>query len=344
MSRHFHTDLFTIKEEPMVRRSSGTLILVMGQSGAGKSHFISSVAGKNIVPACSAASSKGVKVQSFTFDNPEMAVEPGTPHSRTILVDTPGLSNSNYSGHEAIKMAARWLDDNCEEDALVGGIIFIHDLAGGDRLWPVDCFDSPALLQHLVYTTSGWDQDFAQKYKKLFIEREQELRRTSMWRKMLKRGAVLRRYEGNRDSAWGVINALLEKPALEAALVQKDLYAMSERLALRRPKPPALLRLAMTVLEFASSIDFLSVTRTMDTEGRQEVTVVTAGNLEILSGAQHVQVETVTATSAGRDLVTQSITTSHYHFHGPVTIVVGSDAGATTLLSGLPNVQDSGER
>lgn len=87
------------------------------------------------------------------------------------------------------------------------------------------------------------------------------------------------------------------------------------------------------------SFDFLTITRTVDEEGRRRVTVVAAGNLEILSGSQNVQIETVTVTSAGRDFVTQNITTHNYHFHGPVTVVVGSDAAATSLVRGLPRIE-----
>lgn len=246
---------------------------------------------------------------------------------------------------------------SCCDDGLVAGIIFVHDITedranvyADTHAWPIKYFDSPAVLQHLVLATSKWDLDVAKRNLRKQEEREQDLREMPAWRRLLSRGASMCRYEGDHDTAWNAIDKLLKMPALRVANMRRDLNTLHSKMPhLQRPKRAlermarmfSDLSLARAFSDLAPSFDFLSITRTVDDEGRKKVTVVTAGSLDILSGAQNFRIETVTVTSAGRDFITQNITTHNYHFHGPVTVVVGSDAAAKRLLRGLPGAGGS---
>ncbi|KAJ3510413.1 hypothetical protein NMY22_g15985 [Coprinellus aureogranulatus] len=236
-------DLFP---EPLTR-DSGVIILLnllpirctrlMGQTGAGKSHFINSVARRNVAPVGRGLSIRDV--QSFTIDNPYPILGSGRSakaRSKIILVDTPGLNNTDQktcSDLQIIRRIADWLNDNCNDDALFGGIIFMHDITEdrarvySDALaWPIKYFDSPHVLQHIVLTTSKWDLDLVKENMKRFIDREKDLSEMQTWKRLLIRGASLCRYAGNTDTAWDSIQALLQMNMLQVALARKDFNAV----------------------------------------------------------------------------------------------------------------------
>lgn len=136
-------------------------------------------------------------------------------------------------------------DDSCNDDALVGGIIFLHDITedratvfADNHAWPVKYFDSPALLQHLFLTTGKWDMKFVQSNKKKYNDREKDLKQMPAWRRLLNRGATSCQYEGNYESAWKVIDKVLEMDALRAQLLRKEFNMIQGKMpGLQRPKP-----------------------------------------------------------------------------------------------------------
>ena len=76
--------------------------------------FVNSAAGTGSAPAPVAhgLSTKDFGVRSHIVQNPNVR-DPGNVRSRVVLVDTPGLNNSNtkYSDTEIIKSIASWLND-----------------------------------------------------------------------------------------------------------------------------------------------------------------------------------------------------------------------------------------
>ena len=136
-------------------------------------------------------------------------------------------------------------DNSCNDDALFGGIIFLHDITedratvfADNHAWPVKYFDSPALLQHLFLTTGKWDRKHVQENRKKYEEREKNLKQMPAWRRLLNRGATSCQYEGNHESAWKVIDKVLEMEALRAQLLRKEFNMIQGKMpSLQRPKP-----------------------------------------------------------------------------------------------------------
>ncbi|KAJ3542169.1 hypothetical protein NMY22_g3610 [Coprinellus aureogranulatus] len=154
---------------------------------------------------------------------------------------------------------------------------------------------------------------------------------------------------------WGEFHRVAGLPPLDLQLIQKQ-FAIRLSTPLPQETPENrpfsrrfldFLAARLTPLRFSfdlSSIptehfNFLSITNITRREGREaRITVLRAGNLDIMSQAQNFQLERLTVASAAGDFVqTQNVTNHYYqyHFHGPVAIVASSDGEAKELLRKL---------
>lgn len=233
---------FVRPKDATVNVATGIMILLMGQTGAGKSHFIAS-AGADKAKIGHTLSSEELEVRSYVVKNPNVE-DPMNYRSRVVLVDTPGLNNAKITDSEILKRIGAWLNNNCDDNVWVAGIIFLHDITedratayADNHAWPIKYFDSAALLEHIVLATGKWDLDFVKKTRRFYEAREEKLKEMVAWKKLIVRGAELCRYEGDYESAWRTINTLLEKDAVTLQLMRKDFTMIQQKMPmLKRPK------------------------------------------------------------------------------------------------------------
>ncbi|TEB18245.1 hypothetical protein FA13DRAFT_1803900 [Coprinellus micaceus] len=222
--------------EDLITKKSGIIILLLGRSGAGKSHFINVAAGKKIasVSGSLTADKNELVVQHFTIDNRQ----PRNPNSpdKLILVDTPGFDNYYREVNDAtiLQRISEWLTSRCSLDARFGGVIYFHDITQDrgameyNHTWPAAYLTDPEPVRHLLLATAKWDRVPAHPHAANYEEREDILSRT-VWSRMLARGARVARFANTTDSAWMVLSQLLELQPLDLHILQKDLMRIKSR-------------------------------------------------------------------------------------------------------------------
>lgn len=221
-------------EDPLITRNSGIIILLLGRSGAGKSHFINVAAGRSVVSVTGAVTpdKSELAVRHFTLDNP---LDPSSP-DKVILVDTPGFDNYYKDVDDAaiLYRISEWLTTRCSLDARFGGVIYFHDITQDrgaleyGQTWPAGYLAEPEPVRHLILATVKWDRVTVPPYTVNFEEREQTLA-TTVWRRMLDKGARVARFVNTRDSAVKLLAKLLELQPLDLHIMQKDLMRIRNR-------------------------------------------------------------------------------------------------------------------
>jgi hypothetical protein len=132
------------------------------------------------------------------------------------LVDTPSFADTTISDTDVLKMIAKFMEESYEQDALLSGIIYLHQITHnrveGPSLRNINIFQKLCGdngLKNVVLATTMWDTASTNKEIEKFVEREQELSRDS-WNIMIKRGSQVRRYWNDRDTAEILIRELVQ--------------------------------------------------------------------------------------------------------------------------------------
>jgi len=178
-----------------------------------------------------------------------------------ILVDTPAFDHSGASDDEVLGTISDWirtssalsshftsillillLTPRCPKNALFGGIIYLHDITIQKPIfgptWPIGYLASPEPTSHVLFTTVNWDK-MTKENEGAAIAREEELKAKAL-KPLIKGGAQMRRFLNTHDSAWMVVNTLLELNPLEFHVLQRDLERIC--LAAKRIRKPPLPR------------------------------------------------------------------------------------------------------
>ncbi|KAL4255627.1 hypothetical protein AB1N83_011959 [Pleurotus pulmonarius] len=99
----------------------GTVIAVIGPTGAGKSTFI------NYANRNASKQDIGHSLESFTSKVQPIKIKMGT--DQIVLVDTPGFDDTNMSDTRVLNMVAEWLRETYNNQMKLAGIIYMHRIS-----------------------------------------------------------------------------------------------------------------------------------------------------------------------------------------------------------------------
>ncbi|KAF8056269.1 P-loop containing nucleoside triphosphate hydrolase protein, partial [Lyophyllum atratum] len=209
---------------------------VLGDAGVGKSTFINAVAGQPVAEVHDRLTSSEPVVKHFMIEHPQRWTR------SFILVEAPGFDHYSESDDEILKQIIDWLKASCHKDASFGGIVYLHDITKhrNNQLMVTGTFtllglSRPEPTGHVLLATVKWNR--AQRDPQA-ERREQELKDKS-WRLILKAGAQTCRFINTKDSAWGIIDTLLQAEPLKLRILQQDL----DRIHRALPKKSAPIRI-----------------------------------------------------------------------------------------------------
>ncbi|KAF8064985.1 P-loop containing nucleoside triphosphate hydrolase protein [Lyophyllum atratum] len=180
------------------------VILVMGSPGVGKSTFINAVLrspNRMIVghksTGCTTELEPAV-IESFKSPHPDLK------NRRVVIVDTPGFDDPGQNDREILQRIAIWLDNCYHKNAILGGVIHLHDISQGHfdgtqrlNLEMLDRICGASALCKVVLGTTKWKRPGLTP--NVGKSREDELR-GEHWKQMIKQGSKVLRFKDAEDS------------------------------------------------------------------------------------------------------------------------------------------------
>ncbi|KAL0948457.1 hypothetical protein HGRIS_011030 [Hohenbuehelia grisea] len=196
------------------------VIALMGPTGAGKSTFID-------IAANEAGRRAGHGLASATATvNPIHLTHPRDGRN-IVLVDTPGFDDTTRSDTEILKLIAQWSEKIYKSKATLKGIIYLHRISdnrmAGTPLRNLHMFGGLCgnrASANVILATTMWNDRLRGA---LGDQRELELKE-KYWKPMLDLGSKMLRFDGTHDSAWQIVDCLLDrKQAPPPLLLQEEL-------------------------------------------------------------------------------------------------------------------------
>ncbi|KAH6847778.1 P-loop containing nucleoside triphosphate hydrolase protein [Chaetomium sp. MPI-CAGE-AT-0009] len=197
--------LSTVKPEIDYEQiKSLSMIVIMGNTGSGKSHFINTLAGRIVTR-------EGEGLQSCTEKCQPILLELGrTP---VLLIDTPGFDDTQRPDTDILGDISSILAVTYKLGVPLSGIIYMHRITdgryGGSDVRTFEilkrvCGD--AALRNVMLVTTMWSSENEDQGSR----REAQLR-SMFWPYLLDRGSSMNRFYGGRGSAVVLISQLLSK-------------------------------------------------------------------------------------------------------------------------------------
>ncbi|KAJ7587381.1 hypothetical protein C8J56DRAFT_78655 [Mycena floridula] len=200
-----------------VNLGSKKMIILLGQTGVGKSTFINKILGKNVAPTSPGLDSCTGSVAPFTIAGANSS-------DPFILVDTPGFNDTWKKDTKILKDIIEWLNSiDSPENVEVYGIIHFYDISQ-DRLpnpahsVTATSLSNTSFAKNIVLTTSHWDIPCSPAQ----INRETQLSET-YWNRMMSQGSIMSRFENTKESAVNVTEEILRREPLELRVVTAEM-------------------------------------------------------------------------------------------------------------------------
>lgn len=228
------------------------MILVMGVTGAGKSYFCNSVAGREVAREGNGLSScelpplesydelllqvtlrKADSAASGTTGCQAVIVSAGG--TKVMLVDTPGFDDPNKSDSQILKQISTVLAVQYKLGFNLKGVIYLYRISdirhtGGASsalsLFTKICGDHA--FKNVVLTTTRWEL----VPETTGSQREKELQQ-GFWKHMLTLDASMARYKGDRASALVIVSQVLKVAGKTAVVLELQREMVEENKALK---------------------------------------------------------------------------------------------------------------
>jgi len=185
-------------------RASDTVVILLGESGTGKSTFVNAAAGKHVATIGHSLNSCTQNIQPFIVPS---------HHGRIVLVDTPGFNDVYDADQRIWRDVVAWLERSCQPGAKFAGFIFLHDISNPRSRSTSKLFSMlySITTKNVVLATTRWSDVEAE----MAVMRERELSRH--WSEL-----HMARFDGTPESAWDIVNSIIQKnPANVIAIAQE---------------------------------------------------------------------------------------------------------------------------
>jgi hypothetical protein len=188
-------------------------IAVLGQTGAGKSTFISKCSEKEV--------SIGHNLQACTQEVGVFLCK--LKDTNVYLVDTPGFDDTDRSDTEVLREIASWLTASYSNSIKLHGIIYLHRItdprmqgSGMRNLHMFKKLCGDKNLSNVIMATCQWERVLEADG----AERERQLKETPhFWGYMVDRGSQMHRHYNTRESALHLIQSLVDGNASRPKIV-----------------------------------------------------------------------------------------------------------------------------
>ncbi|RDB29622.1 GTPase Era [Hypsizygus marmoreus] len=182
-------------------RESDTFIVVLGQTGAGKSTFINTAVGKEVTRVGHELKPQTQKVRFFPVTHPK------DRSRRVIFVDTPGFNDTHIEDSETLDHILKWMELSFSSRIRSTriGIVYLHEITQnrGDAnqagMSPVKLC-TPGIKEKVVLATTKWQE----------LPREEGLRRLQQLMEKYSRSIAVAEFQDTHTSAWATINPIFE--------------------------------------------------------------------------------------------------------------------------------------
>ncbi|KAF8226277.1 hypothetical protein L208DRAFT_1302672, partial [Tricholoma matsutake] len=179
----------------------------IGPSGAGKSSFIEMAAGKP-------AGKVGHTLDLSTKDVQFVSCPYPKGGKKVFFVDTPGLHEEGNTWRNVGKQIQKWIQTRVPAEQNVTGVLYLHNITGKRMTEPP--FTSEGMFEQycgnnvgrkICVTTTHWDR----VDKEVGARREEEISD-----KYCATGMTMARFRRTQESAWQVVETLLEASKLDS--------------------------------------------------------------------------------------------------------------------------------
>lgn len=114
---------FDATTDDLLPTVSDKVVVLMGQTGSGKSTFINCAAGHDVAPVTHSVTSCTNDIRLFH------CARPGHPNERIFLVDTPGFDHTKAQSPKGVlQQVSEWLIATYKRDVKVAGILQLVDI------------------------------------------------------------------------------------------------------------------------------------------------------------------------------------------------------------------------
>jgi hypothetical protein len=210
-----------------IARQIRGMILVMGVTGSGKSHFVNKLVGTSVVEEWWGIDSRKLIETILMFI---ALTVPGTKSCTMVLaslndrdsiaiVDTPGFDDSHRGDDEILEEIAKYLTVQYQLGLRLKGIVYLHPITqtrmmGHDRQF-LELFKrlcGEHTFQNIRLVTTMWDRIIPEEEGLAYL-RDREIRETC-WNAMEERGSEILSFDGTSEMAQTIIYGLASQEAV----------------------------------------------------------------------------------------------------------------------------------
>ncbi|KAH7921537.1 hypothetical protein BV22DRAFT_1132205 [Leucogyrophana mollusca] len=208
-----------------------SLILATTNGVAGRRRvFINAVAGGCVTKVDSGIFSCTSRVSD------SKVLHPDDPTCPVVPVDTPGFNDSSTRDDaDTLKRMIEWLEHRPQGTKLVG-FIYPHEITqtridlSPAVVTPMKFRPQAGVLRNIVLATTKWSEvlsDVGQRYESQLTE--------TYWKDLLLQRMQTTRFTDTRESAWEIIDLVLQQESVDSSLLEQELVQVMTRLPRKTP-------------------------------------------------------------------------------------------------------------
>ncbi|MCJ1435760.1 hypothetical protein MMC27_005135 [Xylographa pallens] len=193
----------TLNRDAVIAAGPGLVIAVMGETGSGKSTFINTVIGNDIMDV-----GRDLQSCTTTLVDAQLFLDGHTVR----LIDTPGFSDTHLSDTEVLKRIASYLEGMYRAGIKLSGIVYLHKLTNDKMVGSAR--KNLQMYRKLVGRKGLQNVVLASTKAQLVHDRTEADHRhhqlkTIYWKDMIDEGSKVWKYDGERETALRIVRSIM---------------------------------------------------------------------------------------------------------------------------------------